>query len=85
MGTVAYSMAQEASKSRTKRSENKKRGGPGLPASLEFSRFREKPASLTEGGQPCVGLRMKPRSAEKSFMQALKKFSRIVWKSAADR
>jgi hypothetical protein len=67
------------------REKLKREAGQVFPPPFWFSRFREKPASLTEGGQPCVGLRMKPRSAEKSFMQALKKFSRIVWKSAADR
>jgi len=33
--------------------KEKKRGGPGRPAS-RFSPFGEDPASLTEGGQPVV-------------------------------
>jgi hypothetical protein len=53
MGTVAYSIDQEASKSPKNVGKIKKGGGPGLPASL-VSRFREMPAGLTEGGQPVV-------------------------------
>src|SRR5260370_12263148 len=65
---------------RQKDLEKKKRGGPGLPAYHVFSRFREKSAGLTEGGQPYVGLPYETQAGPKSFMQGRKKLSRIVWK-----
>jgi len=74
--------AQRSQRDDTEFAEKKKEAGQVFPPPI-VSRFREKPASLTEGGQPVVCWpAYETPERRKKFHAAQKKLSRIVWKTS---
>ena len=72
---------EEIRRKRERPLKNKREAGQVFPPPL-VSRFREMPASLTEGGQPVVCWPgYETPAARKKFRWRRKKLSRIVWES----